>query len=195
MYNFGKWIELMEQATEYGGRTLKQRPDYGFEISMGRYLRDKAREIRLERGRMKDSEALATPAEITAMRGVVGKLNWASREGMPQGCGDCSMLVSCFPKPKVADLLEMNALYRRLKKDAVVITIHAIPLNRLRALVFSDASLGNNADCSTQVFYLACCCDASILDGAEAQVSVIAYKSHKMRRSASNVLYIQKALR
>ena len=101
------------------------------------------------------------------------------------------MLASCFPKPKVADLLEMNALYRRLKKDAVVITIHAIPLNRLRALVFSDASLGNNADCSTQVCYLACCCDASILDGADAQVSVIAYKSHKMRRSASNVLYTE----
>ena len=58
----------------------------------------------------------------------MGSLNWATREGMPQGCGDCSMLASTFPNPKVGDLMEMNALYRRLKRDAVVITIHAIPL-------------------------------------------------------------------
>ena len=61
------------------------------------------------------------------------------------------MLAGCFPEPKVADLLEMNALYRRLRKDAVVIKIQPIPLHQLKALIFSDASLGNNADYSTQV--------------------------------------------
>ena len=38
---------------------------------------------------------------------------------------------------------------------------------------------------------MACVSDSSILDGAEAPTSVIAYKSHKMDRSASNVLYTE----
>ena len=50
---------------------------------MVRCLKDRAREIRLERGRAKTPEAEATDLEITAMRGLTGKLNWAIREGMP----------------------------------------------------------------------------------------------------------------
>ena len=53
-YTFGKWKILMDEATEYGGRTLRQEKDFGFEISMSRYLREKAEPIRLERGRGKD---------------------------------------------------------------------------------------------------------------------------------------------
>ena len=72
-----------------------------------------------------------------------------------------------------------------------MITIHSIPLNRLKGLVFTDASLANNKDQRTQVCYLACMADQSILEGKEAKVSVLAYKSHKMTRSASNVLYTE----
>ena len=52
------------------------------------------------------------------------------------------MLASCFggDGPVVSDLQEMNALFRRLKKDAVVITIHSIPLDRLKRLVFTRVS-------------------------------------------------------
>ena len=130
----------------------------------------------------------ATPTEVSAGRGLMGSLNWATREGMPQGCGDCSMIASSFPNPKVQDLLDMNALFRRLRKDAVVIQIFSIPLDRLTALIFSDASLGNCKDGGSQVCYVACVADQSILDGVEANVSVLAYKSHRMNRSASNVL-------
>ena len=90
----------MEQPTEYGGRTLKQFPKthphaYDFNISMSRYLKDKAVEIKLARGRGKDPKAKADAGEITQMRGLVGKLNWASREGMPQGAGDAWGAVVC----------------------------------------------------------------------------------------------------
>ena len=85
----------------------------------------------------------------------------------------------------------MNALLRRLKKDQVVITIHSIPLDRLKGLLFTDASLANNADGRNQVCYVCCMADASILEGVDAKVSVLAYKSHKMTRSAANVLYTE----
>ena len=108
-YNFGKWTELMEKSTEYGGRTLKQHKDYSVNISTVRYLQERARQIHLERGRCKTPEAEATADEITAMRGLCGKLNWASREGMPNGSGDASLLSSTLPKPKVKDLQDANA--------------------------------------------------------------------------------------
>ena len=71
----------------------------------------------------------------------------------------------------------MNALLRRLKRDAVVITIHSIPLENMVGVMFSDGSLANNIDLRTQVCYVACVSDSSILDGAEAPTSVIAYKA------------------
>ena len=108
----------------------------------------------------------------------MGSLNWATREGMPRGCGDFSMISSSFPNPTVQDLLDMNALFRRLKKDAVIITIFPIPLARLIGLMFTDASLANRKDCATQCAYIACMTDVAILEGQEAPVSVLAYKSH-----------------
>ena len=101
------------------------------------------------------------------------------------------MIASSFPTPKVQDLLDMNALLRRLKKDAVVLQIFPIPLSRLTGVIFSDASLGNCKDGGSQVCYVACVADQEILEGSETNVSVLAYKSHRMNRSASNVLYTE----
>ena len=65
----------MDKSTEYGGRTLKQNKDYSVNISMVRYLQERARPIHLDRGRCKDPMQDATADEITAMRGLCGKLN------------------------------------------------------------------------------------------------------------------------
>ena len=50
-YKFGKWKMLMDEQTEYGGRALKQHGNFGFQITMTRYLREKSAETKLERGR------------------------------------------------------------------------------------------------------------------------------------------------
>ena len=142
-YQFGKWKSLMDEPTEYGGRTIKQHRDYGFQISVTRYLKGKSSEIKLECGRGKDQTAPATPAEITQMRGVVGKLNWATREGMPQGAGDASLLASTLPNPVVKDLTNANAALRRLMHNDMPLHIRPIPFKRLGLLIFSDSSLGN----------------------------------------------------
>ena len=112
-YKFGTWKELMDVAHEYGGRTLRQFEDFSFNISMVRYLRGRAREIKLDRGRCKNLEAMADENEITLMRGLTGKTNWATREGMPNGCGDASLRSDTLPTPRVKDLQEANASLRR----------------------------------------------------------------------------------
>ena len=72
-----------------------------------------------------------------------------------------------------------------------MLQIFPIPLPRLTGVIFSDASLGNCKDGGSQVCYVACVADQEILEGAETNVSVLAYKSHRMNRSASNVLYTE----
>jgi len=187
-FKFGVWVELMEHAREYGGRTLYQHKNYDITISMVRYLRERAREIVLERGRCKTPDELATEDEISSMRGLMGKVNWATREGMPNGSGDASLLSGTLPYPRVKDLQEANAALRRLLQANVTITIKAIPLSRLRILLFSDSSLGNAGGGGTQIAFMTCGVDASILEGVEADVSPLTYHSHKMARAGSSTL-------
>jgi len=187
-YNFGKWKILQEGPTEYGGRTVWQLPDSDVKISMTRYLKEKAVEIKLARGRGKDPKAKADAGEITQMRGLVGKLNWASREGMPQGAGDASLLASTMPEPTVGDLTEANAAMRRLIQNDVPVWIRSIPLDVLGLVVFEDASLGNTKGGSAQIGHLVCAADKKIHTGAPAKVSVLVYKSHKNPRAAPSTL-------
>ena len=178
----------MDEQTEYGGRTLKQHRNFGFQITMTRYLREKSAEIKLERGQGKHQDTLATPTEITQMRGVVGKLNCASREGMPQGAGDASLLAGTLPTPKVKDLTAANAALRRLLQNDAPIQIKPIPLDRLGLLSFSDSSLGNAGQGKAQLANIVCAVDKSIHLGKEADISIVAYRSHKKTRAASSTL-------
>ena len=187
-YTFGKWKILMDEAAEYGGRTLQQSTDFGFTISMSRYLREKAEPIRIERGRGKDQEAYATPQEITQMRGVVGKISWIAREGAPQGAGDASLLAVTFPQPRVKDLTAANAALRRLIQNVVPIKIRPIPLERLVLLAFADSSLNNAGQGKAQLSHIACAADKSIHEGAEAEISVLAYRSHKNPKAGGSTL-------
>jgi hypothetical protein len=190
-YNFGKWNELMDASHEYGGRTLQQHQDFSFTISMARYLRERAREIKLDRGRCKDPEALANATEISLMRGLTGKINWATREGMPNGCGDASLLSATPPTPRVKDLQEANACLRRLLQAEATITIKPIPLSRLKLLVIGDSSLGNTSGGTSQLAHMVCAADVSILEGKEADVSVLTYQSHRMARAGSSTLLVE----
>jgi len=190
-YNFGKWVELMDQSHEYGGRTLRQTSDYGFTISMVRYLRERAREIKLDRGRCKDPNAKANATEISLMRGLTGKINWATREGMPNGCGDASLLSATLPEPQIKDLQEANACLRRLLQAEAIIIIRPIPLDRLKLLHIGDSSLGNTKGGTSQLAHMICAADVSILDGHEADVSVLTYQSHRMTRSGSSTLLVE----
>ena len=74
----------------YGGRTLYQLPDIGFEVSVRRYLWDITKEIPLRRGRAGRLDVDATPSEITQMCGFVDSISCATPEGMPQRSGETS---------------------------------------------------------------------------------------------------------
>ena len=190
-YNLGKWVDLMDESHEYGGRTIKQLANYAFVISMQRYLQERAREIDLPRGRGKTPLAEANAVEITAFRGLNGKLAWAAREGMPNGSGDASLLASTLPHPRVKDLQEANASLRRLLQHNATITIQPIPLDKLRLVQFSDSSLGNTSGGTSQTAWMVCACDGDLFNGEEATISPLTYRSHQMDRAGSATLLVE----
>ena len=158
---------------------------------MVRYLQDRAREIKLDRGRCKEPTALANATEISLMRGLTGKINWATREGMPNGRGDASLLSATLPTPQINDLQEANACLRRLLQAEAAIIVRPIPLGRIRLLLLGDSSLGNTKGGTSQLAHMVCAADASILEGKEADVSVLTYQSHRMARAGSSTLLVE----
>ena len=161
-FDFGRWKNVQETSQEYGGRTISQLQDIGFEVSMRRYLKEKARAIPLPRGRASQLESPATAQEVTGMRGLDGSLRWASREGMPQGAGEASLLASCFPEPKVKDLKEANVSVARLLQQ-----------DRLELVVFADSSLENAGGGNSQICHMVCVVHQAIREGREADISCL----------------------
>ena len=93
-----------------------------------------------------------------------------------------------MPKPKVKDLQECNAAFRRLVSTDVSRTIKAIPLERLKLLLFVDSSLGNASGGSAQLAHMVCAVDQTIFEEKEADLSPLVYKSHRMSRAGSATL-------
>ena len=91
------------------------------------------------------------------MRGLTGKLNWATREGMPQACGDASLLSANMPTPKVKDLIEANAALRRLLEPDASSRIWSIPW-RTCARYCLVTSLANAAGGTCQIAHMVCVC-------------------------------------
>ena len=50
-FKFGSWHYLQEQPRQYGGRTLFQKLCFSFTIDMNRYLKQRAHEIKIAKGR------------------------------------------------------------------------------------------------------------------------------------------------
>ena len=115
----------------------------------------------------------------------------ATREGMPNGCGDASLLSATLPTPQIKDLQEANACLRRLLQAEAAIIIRPIPLDRIRLLLLGDSSLGNTKGGTSQLAHMVCAADASILEGKEADVSVLTYQSHRMARAGSSTLLVE----
>ena len=70
----------------------------------------------------------------------------------------------------------------------VPLKIRPIPLERLVLLSFADSSLNNAGQGKAQLSNIICGADKSIHDGAEAAISILAYRSHKNPKAGGSTL-------
>ncbi|CAE8697324.1 unnamed protein product [Polarella glacialis] len=189
-YTFGKVVDLMDchDGTFYAGRRMKQLADFSFEIDMHDYVQNRLRPVDLSgHARLNKARALDTALsekEITQLRGVIAGINWASREGRPDASAAASILPSQFPNVTVDTAKLCNTVVKHLKENKLHIKIHAIPEAELRHVVILDSAFDTSGAEKSQCGWLLGCSTSKLNQGEKAPLSLISWKSRRLRRKA-----------
>ena len=187
---FGKVVNLqeVEGGSGYAGRRLRQMKDFSFIYSMDDYVTNRLQEVKTTRKVLKKDAANVklNANEIQQLRGVVASINWAAREGRPDGSAAASILSGVFPEPTFQDLLMANQVVAQLKEKKVSIKIHHIPEKDIRHLLIADSSFDPSGKTKPQHGWIQGITTPALNAGKFAPVSLIAWRSKKLRRKAGN---------
>ena len=191
-FKFGKIVDLMKtpEGTGYAGRRLRQLQDYSILYDMQEYVTNRLKFVHLERNTLKKNAAttILNAEEESQLRGVIAAVNWASREGRPDASAAASLLAGCFPGPSVADAWAVNRVIEHLKQHEVILKIHALREEDVRHLVVSDASFDPTGKCKPQHGWLQAITTPLLNRGGRAPISLVSWRSKKMKRKAGNTL-------
>ena len=187
---FGKAVELRSEqsGTGYAGRRIKQNEDYSYEYSMDDYVQNRLKPVSLERKvLMKDAKNTSLNAnEESQMRGTIASLNWASREGRPDAAAAASILAGYFPNPTVQHAMDVNRVVHKIKGYSVKLRIHSIPEQDVRHVIVSDSAFDPTGKTKPQHGWLQAITNSDLNRGQEAPMSIISWKSRRLRRKAGS---------
>ena len=187
---FGKVVVLQDtpQGTGYAGRRLKQLADYSFEYSMTDYVENRLAMVKLKEKVLKKDAAKVKLDEdgITQLRGAVASINWTAREGRPDASASASILSGVFPEPTVADAIACNEVVTMLKSRKVTLRIHYIAEKDIRHVLIADSSFDPSGRNKPQHGWLQGITDPKLNAGAAAPISLISWRSKRLRRKAGS---------
>ena len=189
-YKFGKWEYTKGR---FCGKDLEQQSDCSITISQEYYSQLYCKQpIHIPRG--SSGEEACNPEQIQILRTKLGILSWLCKETRVDLAGAVALLMQCMPQPKISDLKRCNQILRDayLYRD-IHIKIRPIPLESLAVVVSSDAAWGNACDEDgklekSQAGYLVMLANRDMLDGSNAEFSIVAWKSHTLKRKTVSTL-------
>ena len=188
---FGKAVNLQEEksGTGYAGRRLRQLENYSFELTMADYIKNRLKPVVFQRKFLvKNAKSIQlTDEEESALRGTVASVNWCAREGRPDAAAAASVFSGVFPNPSIADALEVNKIVAKLKEIDVVIRIHPIKEELIRHVLISDSSFDPTGKTKPQHGWLQGVTTPQLNRGEEAPISLISWKSRRLRRKAGSL--------
>ena len=189
-YKFGKWDY---DKGRFCGKDLQQHSDFSIVISQQYYVELKCKDrFQIKRGSPNDQKC--TEEEIKALRGKVGILSWLAKETRVDLAGGVALLMQSFPYPTIGDLKNCNKILKdALQYKEVCIHIQSIPISQLCVVVSSDAAWGNAKDDEgheekSQAGYIVMLTDKAMLQGELAPFSMLAWKSHTLKRKTVSTL-------
>lgn len=189
---FGKIQNLQETdgGSGYAGRRLKQNSDFSFEFHLNDYIQNRLKPVQLSRKFFKKDAAkeFLNPDEEHQLRAVIAAVNWIAREGRPDASASASILSGVFPKPTLQDALEVNNVVQHLKDHPITMRIVPIPEEEVRRLVICDSSFDVSGKTKPQHGWLQGVTNKQLNLGAEAPVSIISWRSRRLRRRASSTM-------
>ena len=153
----------------------------------------------LRKGRMSNPDSLLSNDEFELLRSTVFRLNWLGRECRPEAAGVASIVVSNLRDPRIKDVQCVNRLIRHLRETASrAIILWPIPLSQISLVSLSDAGGTGGAEDrvesdglptdATQGAWMILAAGPGISDGVKTPVSVLSWKSTKLRRRVSSTL-------
>ena len=188
-YKFGKW-EFNQGR--FCGKDLRQDKDHSIFVSQQYYTEQKCKErIHIPKGNQNDD--LCDQTQIQRLREKVGTLSWLAKETRVDLAGSVALLMQAFPCPKISDLKTCNKILKEafLYKD-LRIRIRPISPEQLCIIVSSDAAWANASDSEgshkSQAGFVVLTADRSMLQGQETEFSMIAWKSHTLKRRTISTL-------
>ena len=191
LLKFGKIEALFDSnGSSYAGRQIKQNKDYSFEMNMEEFIYTRLEPIKLSRRVLKKDAAsmLLNEAEKTQLRGLIASLNWIAREARPDASAAASLLASAFPSPSMGHILSANDIVAHLKTFPVTLKVHAIKESKLRNILISDSAFDTSGKERSQHGWLLGFTDDTMNRGALAPVSLMQWRSKRLRRKASSSL-------
>ncbi len=189
-YKFGKWEY---DKGRFCGKDLEQLQDQSITVSQEYYSSLYCKQsIHIPRG--SQNEEPCNAEQIQMLRSKLGILSWLCKETRVDLAGAVALLMQCMPQPKISDLKRCN----QILKDAYMyrdihIKIRPIPVESLAVVISSDAAWGNACDEDgqlekSQAGYLFMLANQEMLDGSNAEFSIIAWKSHTLKRKTVSTL-------
>ena len=189
---FGKIVNLQETenggGSGYAGRRIKQLPDFSFTYSMDDYVANRLHAIKVHRKVLKKDAAniKLNEDEISQLRGTIAAINWSAREGRPDGSASASILSGCFPEPTMKNLFECNQVVELLKSRKATMRIFSIAEDQIRHLLIADSSFDPTGKTKPQHGWIQGITTPQLNRGEKAPVSLIAWRSKKLRRKAGS---------
>ena len=189
---FGKIQCLRDQpeGTSYAGRRIYQDQNWGFRYTMDDYIDQRLKPVRCDRKILKkDSDnTRINDGEEAQLRGTVAAINWVAREGRPDASAAASIYSGCFGKATVSDIHKVNDVVYKLKSHPLSLKVHPIKESEIRHFVVADSSFDPKGLEKPQHGWLQGVTTSALNAGKVAMVSLLGWRSRRMRRKAGNTL-------
>jgi hypothetical protein len=182
-FKFRSW---RHQKGPFLGMILTQNRDHSITLRNPEYG-DKLRPIRFAKDGA-DGD-LASPEQVSAMRGALGTLQWMATQWRPDLAAQTSLALQTMPSPSQGDLKKVNAAIRRARLDKdLEIKVASIPLESLMLYGHTDSSLGNAPRKGTQAGYVIAGGERHIAKGEYGNWGALVWKSSRLRRTVASSL-------
>ena len=160
------------------GIEIETLPDGGLHLGHKKFV-DQLELMSLSQRHSRTDIDKLTPGELTQLRGVSGSAKWSGNQTRPDLCVSTSLLQGAHASARVADTREANKLVRMCQQHAhVSIRVSPIPLGDLTFVGFGDCGCGVRRDGSSQGGSLIIASDKRMLDGLEATMTMVDWKSY-----------------
>ena len=186
-FKFGKW-KIRE--TEFAGRRVRQMSDGRILVDQEKYISENIAPMKLDSNNRSDKTRKLDKGEIHLYRSMCAQIQWVARESRPEVAGSASMLNSALPDPTVEHALVGIKVCKFLRSIASqVITILPLDLHSLNFVAVSDAGgPGTAKNDGSQGAWLVMAADASIRQNKRARVSILSWRSTRLKRAVSSTV-------